>query len=54
MMLRLSYPALLLPAMQHLEQHQCLIVTEADDDIAGSVHTAIMASTGAVRTCATS
>ena len=33
-MLWLSYPALLLPAMEVLEQHQCLIVSEADDGIA--------------------
>jgi len=51
-MLWLSYPALLLPAMADLEQHQCLIVSEADDGIApGSIHPAIMADTGTIRTC---
>ena len=51
-MLWLSYPPLLLPAMEDLEQHQRLVVSEADDDIAaGSIHTAIMAYTGPIRPC---
>ena len=51
-MLWLSYPPLLLPAMEDLEQHQRLVVSEADDDIAaGSIHTAIMAHRGTSRTC---
>jgi hypothetical protein len=51
-MLWLSDPALLLPATVDLEQHQCLIVTEADDGIAaGRIHPAIMADTGTIRTC---
>ena len=51
-MLWLSDPALLLPAMGDLEQHQCLIVSEADDGIAaGRIGAAIMAGTGAIRAC---
>jgi hypothetical protein len=51
-MLWLSYPALLLPAMGDLGQHQRLIVSEADDGIAaGRVGTAIMAGAGAIRAC---
>jgi hypothetical protein len=50
-MLWLSYLALL-PAMGDLEQHQCLIVSEADDGIAaGRIHPAIKADTGTIRTC---
>jgi hypothetical protein len=51
-MLWLSFPALLLPAMRDLEQHPCLIVSEADDGMAaGRIHPAIMADTGTIRTC---
>lgn len=51
-MLWLSYPPLLLPAMEDLEQHQRLVVSEADDGIAaGSIHTAIMAHRGTIRSC---
>jgi hypothetical protein len=38
--------------MGDLEQYPCLIVSEADDGIApGSIHPAIMADTGTIRTC---
>ena len=38
--------------MGDLEQHQALIVSEADDGIAaGRIHPAILAGTGTIRTC---
>jgi hypothetical protein len=46
-MLRLSYAPMLLPAMEHLEQNQCLIAAEADDNtVASGIHTMIMAYVG--------